>query len=57
MPKSWMPKRIAWLSNLHFVQDAPPEEKPQVPPLRYAPVGMTILLLGKGPKSGQTDGC
>jgi hypothetical protein len=23
-----------------------PREKQQVPPLRYAPVGMTILLLG-----------
>jgi hypothetical protein len=26
----------------HLIRD--PEKKPQVPPLRYAPVGMTILL-------------
>jgi hypothetical protein len=33
------------------------EEKPQIPPLRYAPVGMTILLYGKGLESGQTSSC
>jgi hypothetical protein len=34
MPKSWMPRRIAWLSNLYFAQVSPSEEKAQVPPLR-----------------------
>ena len=29
----------------------------QVPPLRCAPVGMTILLHGNSPKSGQMNGC
>jgi hypothetical protein len=27
MPQSWMPKRIGWLSNLHFAQDAPVQKR------------------------------
>jgi hypothetical protein len=33
------------------------QKKQQVPPLRFAPVGMTILLQGNGPKTDRTYGC
>ena len=36
------------LHNLRDRNERHRQEKPQVPPLRYAPVGMTILLQGQG---------